>query len=63
METENDSIWDDYDSGPFCRHFSDPADCEEVCKRCGHKCHEHGSGVDDGEPCFHDECSCTGWVD
>jgi hypothetical protein len=28
-------------SGPFCRHFADPGDCDMVCGECGHLCHEH----------------------
>ena len=54
--------WYNYESGPFCRHFADPWDHDEECERCGHKCCEHGAGVDDNEPCSHEGCACPGWV-
>lgn len=41
-ETESD--WSGYESGPFCKHWGDPSDCEEVCARCGHPCCAHGAG-------------------
>lgn len=28
------------DSGPFCIHWADPSDCDELCQ-CGHKCFQH----------------------
>ena len=43
--------WEDYDSGPFCIHWSGLSDCDEVCA-CGHKCREHY----DSEPCC--VCDC-----
>lgn len=48
----------DYDSGPFCRHWGDPADCEEVCV-CGHSCTEH----EFAEPgaCLVVGCECQRW--
>lgn len=43
----------EYDSGPFCRHFSDPSDCSEPCVMCGHPCREHPSdGGCSGETCL-----------
>lgn len=51
---EDDSEREDYDSGPFCRHWSDPADCEIVCANCGHRCGQH----EDSE-CS--ECNCEEW--
>jgi hypothetical protein len=47
------------DSGPFCRHWDDLCDCDEVCGNCGHKCCEHDQ-YDPGE-CNHDGCGCAGW--
>lgn len=45
------------DSGPFCRHFNDPADCDEKCT-CGHSCSSHPFGNE----CHDDEgCSCLGY--
>lgn len=46
-----------YDSGPFCRHWSDPSDCEELCV-CGHKCCEHYWA---GNECR--ECLCEHYTD
>ena len=42
--------WSEYESGPFCRHWSDPADCDQLCV-CGHKCCQHR-----GDEC--QECDC-----
>lgn len=49
----DDVDWDDYESGPFCRHWSDPGDCDELCANCKHKCH--------GDECREDGCNCTEW--
>jgi hypothetical protein len=48
----------EYESGPFCRHWSDPADCDEVCARCGHPCRQHCG--DDGS-CDETGCTCQEW--
>lgn len=61
MADENLDDWSDYESGPFCRHWSEPSECEEKCMKCGHSCQEHGSI--DNEPCTHEGCSCEGWVE
>lgn len=37
--------WSDYESGPFCSHWSDAFDCDEPCLGCGHECREHVSGI------------------
>lgn len=54
-----DDIFDDdladYESGPYCQHFSDPGDCEEIC-RCGHKCNEHLF-----DTCNVNNCPCEGF--
>lgn len=42
--------WEDHDSGPFCSHWADPSDCDELCK-CGHKCCEHSYGSCNVEGC------------
>lgn len=61
--TEDDSDWSDYDSGPFCRHWSDPADCDRECTTCKHPCSEH-YGHDD--ECRHQsggmKCGCEEWT-
>ena len=54
--------WSDYETGPFCRHYSDPFDCDEKCARCGHDCSKHGYGMDDDEPCSVEGCTCKGWM-
>lgn len=51
--------WDDYESGPFCRHYDNPIDCDIVCATCGHGCVEHEVYVD--TRCY--ECDCEEWVD
>jgi hypothetical protein len=47
-------------SGPFCRHYADPADCPEVCARpgCSDPCCEHGRSE-----CSRDGCGCPEFVD
>lgn len=42
-----------YETGPFCRHYSDPSDCELNCVTCGHRCTDHD--IADGD-CFRCEC-------
>jgi hypothetical protein len=42
----------EYNSGPFCRHWSDPSDCDLLCV-CGHKCCDHR-----GDECSLDDCEC-----
>lgn len=52
--------WENYESGPFCRHWGDPSDCDIKCSRCGHRCTQHGA--EDGDyACL--ECDCEGWVE
>lgn len=59
VEDEDSQEWD---SGPFCRHFGDPSDCAEVCARCGHRCVDHQYG--DGESfCLDEDCDCPSWED
>jgi len=58
MSDEDTRDWADYESGPFCRHWRDPSDCDEVCAECGHRCVDHG--FSDGDSSC-DECDCTAW--
>ena len=53
--------WENYESGPFCRHWSDPADCDIKCAKCGHDCCHHGYG--DGDLACSDCDDCTEWED
>lgn len=50
--------FEDYDSGPFCRHWGDPSDCEEVCAACDHSCPQHSYYDDECN-----ECDCRAFVD
>ncbi len=44
-----------YDSGPYCRHYSDPSECEDVCSWCGHRCADHQFGIpQQGKPIKHE---------
>lgn len=57
------TVSDDYESGPFCRHWSDPADCDEQCANCEHICREHefeypGECAGDNGNCY-----CEEWED
>ena len=47
---------DDCDSGPFCQHWGDPSDCDEMCK-CGHQCCQHDLW-DDDHGCRVEGCAC-----
>lgn len=51
--------WDHYETGPFCRHWSDPSDCDETCATCGHKCTQHEFAAP-GE-CMEQGCECKAW--
>jgi len=54
--------WTDYESGPFCRHYSDPDDCDRTCATCGHGCARHD--YDNGETaCMEDGCACRAWTE
>ena len=51
-------LYDDYESGPFCRHWDDMG-CTVKCARCGHSCLRHGIGND--LSC--DDCNCREWLE
>lgn len=53
MTDEEDERWENYDSGPFCKHWADPYDCDELCK-CSHVCAQHSAGAE----CNIEECAC-----
>lgn len=59
MSDDNDDDRE-YESGPFCRHWGDPADCEEVCGTCGHHCCRHW--FSDGDSSCND-CDCEAWTE
>jgi hypothetical protein len=55
--TEGESDWSDYESGPFCRHYSDPWDCDTPCGTCGHRCCKHS------DECEEEGCGCEEWTE
>jgi hypothetical protein len=57
------SEWDDYESGPFCRHWYDPSDCDKRCATCGHNCAQHGFGDGASSDCLDGSCECEEWAD
>lgn len=54
-EDSDDADSGEYNSGPFCRHWGDPSDCDEKCAACNHECHSHR-----GE-CNVEDCTCLRW--
>jgi len=50
--------WTDYESGPFCRHWGDPGDCDIRCADCGDRCGQHDAAEGSTE-C--NECDCSAW--
>jgi hypothetical protein len=57
----SDDDWSDYESGPFCRHWSDPSYCAHECARCGHECNAHNGYLDDR--CDVRGCDCEAWLE
>lgn len=53
--------WDNYESGPFCRHWGDPDDCSERCASCGHGCTRHA--FESPGECNEDGCECGAWAE
>jgi hypothetical protein len=58
--SEDTQDWSDYETGPFCRHWGDPADCAIECATCGHKCTQHGA-MDGMWECNEYDCACEEW--
>jgi len=57
-----DTSWDDYETGPFCRHWDETGCCEMVCATCGHGCERHGA--EDGHwACLEVGCPCAKWIE
>lgn len=54
---EEDDYEADPDSGPYCSHYREPWDCDELCK-CGDRCDQHRFGG-----CNRDDCDCEEFVD
>jgi len=55
MATEDPDEYEDYESGPYCQHWSELGFCEDPCV-CGHACRQHSAFIDDG--CDVAECEC-----
>lgn len=53
--------WEDYESGPFCRHWAEASACYIICAHCGHDCVAHNVG--DDTSCSVDNCACEEWQD
>ena len=62
MTDDEVDSFENYSTGPFCRHYGDPSDCDDVCGRCGHLCHQHDQYEDDSE-CNVDNCFCNTWAE
>lgn len=63
-QKDTEDAWEDYETGPFCRHYGDPADCALVCAACGHECWQHPQverETDYRAGCTECSCSCLGW--
>lgn len=54
-DNDYDEDWEDYDSGPFCMHWGELGDCDDLCSNCNHTCNEHVHGHD---YCEVDDCNC-----
>lgn len=61
MSEKEDDVDDGYESGPYCHHWSDPADCTEPCATCGHTCAAHGGEWN--EACRKTDCECVAFVE
>jgi hypothetical protein len=57
-----ESDWSNYETGPFCRHWGDPVDCDIKCANCGHGCTQH-EAEDGRRECFMPDCDCEAWVE
>lgn len=51
---EGDFEENDYDSGPFCSHYNDPAECQALCK-CSHTHRAHSFST---QSCEEEKCGC-----
>lgn len=57
LEAEGETDDVGFESGPFCRHWSEAGYCGEICAACGHRCSSHVEG------CSEDGCGCSAWVE
>ena len=54
MNDEEEDCEEAWESGPFCVHWGDPADCNIECAECGHDCYQHGTSK-----CQAKDCNCS----
>lgn len=59
MPDEEEDAEEEYVSGPFCQHYSDPSGCDHLCT-CKHECRRHD--LNDGE-CEEPGCGCPKFED
>lgn len=65
---DEETNWENYESGPFCKHWGQLGACDEcsaVCFGCGHSNSDHGNQYRpvDLEPCGEDNCGCRCFID
>lgn len=60
MSGGGDNEGANYESGPFCRHWADPSDCDIICATCGHGCARHDFPEYESD-CLVEGCHCTKW--
>lgn len=54
--------WADYDSGPYCQHWSELYSCKDICARCDHYCYDHDE--EDNSKCRGSLfCKCKKFID
>lgn len=53
----------EWNSGPFCRHWGDPIDCDILCANCGHRCPRHSAEDGETDCLLEDGCPCEAWVE
>lgn len=48
-----------WESGPFCRHYGTPGECDVPCANpeCGHGCNVHGY-----PECGQPDCDCEQYI-
>jgi hypothetical protein len=58
-------VEEEYNSGPFCPHWSQLGECDDICAACGHKCrrHDHSDDGDDCSECRETGAECTRFTD
>jgi hypothetical protein len=54
--------WENFETGPFCRHWESPGDCQRNCAGCGHGCTDHAL-PESKSNCEVEGCACKQWTD